>query len=120
MGNGEEVYIVRLLVSFYITLAKRESTQSHPGSSHDVLARPAPLTGPDSPLHPHPHHYDLFLVPTNPPFTFSPALHLPDARPHYNDNSISGPTLHLPDSPPYHDERDHASLPQPPRTRRCA
>ncbi|KAJ7928250.1 hypothetical protein B0H13DRAFT_1007595 [Mycena leptocephala] len=33
-GNGEEVYI------------------SHPGSSHDALARPALLTVPDSPLHP--------------------------------------------------------------------
>ncbi|KAJ7821417.1 hypothetical protein B0H13DRAFT_2377326 [Mycena leptocephala] len=61
-------------------------------------------------LHPHPHHYDLFLLPTNPPFSLGPALHLPDARPHYNDNGTSGPTLHL---PAYHDERDHASLPQP-------
>ncbi|KAJ7906956.1 hypothetical protein B0H13DRAFT_1880102 [Mycena leptocephala] len=40
-----------------------ESTQSHPSSSHGVLARPAPLTVPDSPLHPHPHHYDPVPVP---------------------------------------------------------
>ncbi|KAJ7928261.1 hypothetical protein B0H13DRAFT_2549778 [Mycena leptocephala] len=100
-----------------------ESTQSHPGSSHDALARPAPLTVPDSPLHPHPHshHYDPVTVPvpvsTNPPFGLDPALHLPNARPHHNGNSKSGPALHLPDSPPGRatfDKRDHGQqLSQP-------
>ncbi|KAJ7912282.1 hypothetical protein B0H13DRAFT_2476711 [Mycena leptocephala] len=111
--NGDDASPDREFKRRKIDIPNGEEYISRPGSSHDVLARPAPLTVPDSPLHPHPHHYDLFLVPTNPPFGLGPVLHLPDARPHYNDNGTSGPTLHLPDSPPYHDERDHASLPQP-------
>jgi hypothetical protein len=53
-GNGEEVYIVRLCSLSISTLlkAKRENTQSRPGSLHDALAHPPPLTVSDSPLHP--------------------------------------------------------------------
>ncbi|KAJ7867308.1 hypothetical protein B0H13DRAFT_2351969 [Mycena leptocephala] len=88
---------------------------------HRLLARrpgrPPPLTVPDSPLHPHLHHYDSVPVPvpvsTNPPFSLDPALHLPDARPgpieHHNGNG-NGPALYLSDSPSgraTYDERDH-------------
>ncbi|KAJ7928243.1 hypothetical protein B0H13DRAFT_2265218 [Mycena leptocephala] len=91
------------------------------GEPPRVLARrprpPAPAHRPRLALHPHPHHYDPVTVPTNPPFSLDPALHLPDARRIPHHNGTSAPALHLPDSPPgraTYDERDHgAPLSQP-------
>ncbi|KAJ7899756.1 hypothetical protein B0H13DRAFT_2336913 [Mycena leptocephala] len=99
--NGEEVYIVRFGL-FLFAACSNESTQGFPGSSHDALARPSPLTVSDSPCTPsvfaslRPRHSPHVRV-HQPPFSLDPALHLPDARPH-------------PDSPRYghHGDRDHA------------
>ncbi|KAJ7645040.1 hypothetical protein DFH06DRAFT_1051275, partial [Mycena polygramma] len=77
MDNGDEGYL------------------SRPGSSHDIIARPPPLTVPDSPLpHPHAHahhgHYhDSSVAPLSahgpgPSFGLDgvpTGLHLPDADP---------------------------------------
>jgi hypothetical protein len=75
-GHGEEVYIVCVLLFISISSLLRGSTQSRPGSSYDTLARPHPLTVPDSPFHPHPQHYDSVTMPvpvyTNPPSASTP------------------------------------------------
>ncbi|KAJ7906964.1 hypothetical protein B0H13DRAFT_2662621 [Mycena leptocephala] len=105
IGTGE-VYIARLLLSFSFHVTEGEHAEPA-GSSHDALTRLPPLTVPDSPLHPHPHHYDPRLPST--PRCTSPMR----ATAISHHNGTSGLAFHLPDSPPYYDDgldehvRDH-------------
>ncbi|KAJ6514175.1 hypothetical protein C8R47DRAFT_1090505 [Mycena vitilis] len=80
--------------------------QSRPSSSHDIIARPPPLTVPDSPLpHPHAHahhghyHESVSVTPLSahgpgPSFGLDPGLHIPGpdadpARPYDREHDLA-------------------------------